>query len=98
MLQDFRLFLLQLLKGVGGLFPHSVICCGLEDNIPRLLSNTLCLEYNHQIIGSGFLYFDRCNGELCYCIDVFSLGSRRDLGGGNTYLYFGGKFGRDDGK
>ena len=40
--------------------------------------------------GTDLFYLDRCNGVLYYHIDVFGVGYRRDLDGGNTCMGVGG--------
>ena len=67
-------------------FPHSVMCCSLEENMFRLLLNPIFLEDNHRIISFCLLYLNRCNGVACYPIDVFGSGPRITLDGDSTTL------------
>ena len=48
------------------------------------------------IICTDLLYFDRYRSVVFYHIDIFRIGPRRDLDGGNTCLGVGGKFGRNE--
>ena len=72
--------------GMTVLFNHNFICCILEDNVTRLLFNKFFPEGNHNIIGPGFLYLNRCNCVAWYLIDIFRLGSRIYFNVGRTFL------------
>ena len=53
-------------------------------------------DTNNSIICPGFLYTNICSCAACYNIDLFSLGSRKYLNGGNICLGVGGKFRRTE--
>ena len=86
LLQYHHTFSFHFLNRDDGLFPQSVIYCSSKDNNTWWLLTILCLEDNHRIIGTGFLYLNRCNCAAWYLIDLFRLGNRTYVDGGRTCL------------
>ena len=86
LLKYLHILYLHLLNWYGGLFPHRVIRCSLEENISRWLLNMLYSEENHRTIVSDFFYLNKCNGMACYPIDFFGIGSRINLYESSKFL------------